>query len=111
MTVDAFGVIANAVSTSEQLYAEMQSDFMDPFVKEKDSIANITKEVYKDVKKNEKDSVVYKDFDAFEKVINDATKKSMGEDGTNRQLEAYIQDIKSNLDPETFAKHERNLRK
>ena len=111
MTVDAFGKIANAVSTSEQLYAEMQSDFMDPYTKEKDSISNITKEVYKDVKKNEKDSVVYKDFDSFEKIIIDATKKSMGEDGTDRRLESYIEDVKSNLDPETFKKHERNLRK
>ena len=111
MTVDAFGKIANAVSTSEQLYAEMQSDFMDPFTKEKDSISKITEEVYKDVKKNEKDSVVYKDFDSFEKIIIDATNKSMGENGSNRRLESYIEDVKSNLDLETFKKHERNLRK
>lgn len=35
----------------------------------------------------------------------------MGENGSNRRLESYIEDVKSNLDPETFKKHERNLRK
>jgi hypothetical protein len=101
-----YGRLTRAVSTSDQLYGEQQSDFMDPVTREIEYLKRTDKDVYPEVDKKQ-----FKTENDFIAAREAAEKASLNIDGKGRQIEPYIVELRKLLGSELSAKHEARYRR
>ena len=99
------GRLRDAESTSAQLYADQQSDFMDPVTREIEYLKNTDKEVYKEVDKKQ-----FRTEQDFVSAREQATAESLSAEG-GRNVEVFITNLKKLIGHDLTTKHEARYRR
>jgi len=99
------GRLRDAESTSAQLYADQQSDFMDPVTREIEYLKSTDKEVYKEVDKKQ-----FRTEQDFVSAREQATAESLSAEG-GRNVEVFITNLKKLIGNDLTTKHEARYRR